>query len=414
MVSKRLIGMTAVALLSMAIPAVAQYSAGDLQAAVTLGVNQGNGANDEVEARHIDTSLSHLFRDHLAFLVRTSVYLPRGSRAGKDVGTWGAGLAAGLRWHFVDRRDFSLFADWSMGFVVMADPFPPPGTRFNGTPNFGFGTSVRVKEATCVVAGVRQLHISNGRGMVARNPSYDGFGGYVGLAWKPGEKTPVPPLGPEAPFGDDSRRWRVEADLEILDEDESPGLLAACDRMLCSSWGLHGQLALRVAELAGEETWDADVRLYRQTDAWRLALGYGRKEFNVFTSDFYELQVEHVLDDVSTIQFFAGRERRNLAADRAFGGLFVLAYPLDALALRSGIGFERQEDEFFESLDDLNDAGFGFGVEWKAPVLADAGLTAFLDVGIGYDVKIVGLRYHPGGARSVRDRHRTGGLLPLR
>jgi len=114
------------------------------------------------------------------------------------------------------------------------------------------------------------------------------------------------------------------------------------------------------------------------------------------------------------MELTAGLERKNLADDRIFGGLFITIYSTDALALRSGVGFERREYEFFDSLENLNDAGFNLGVEWSPDRMADLGFSIYLAGGIGYDEKTVGIRFQPGQGRPLRERHRRGGFVPLR
>ena len=298
--------------------------------------------------------------------------------------------------------------------MVGLDPFPPAGTRLNGTPHFGLGLSARLRRETRLVAGLRQLHMSNGRGMVPENPSFDGLGAYVGLALRPGVKAPLPLEGESLPFGGPSLRVRMDATFEDVDGEDSPGGLLAVDMCLFPALELHTQLAFSAAELAGETIWEASLHAYHQTSAGRLALGYSRQEFNVFASDYYSLQIVRALNDISTLEAAASLERKNLADDRVFGGLFVVTYPSDRLALRSGIGFERREYELFESLENLNDAGFTFGLEWSPDPMADLGLSFFFREGIGYDVTTAGVRFHPGQTGSLRERRRSGGFVSLR
>lgn len=108
---------------------------------------------------------------------------------------------------------------------------------------------------------------------------------------------------------------------------------------------------------AGDSARTASCHVYRQTESWRWVLGGSRQEFNVFTTHRVGLHVERILNDVSTLGLSGNLEYRNRADERAFGGLMITVYPLDALALRSGFGFERQEREFAEPLREWHRSG---------------------------------------------------------
>ncbi|MDH3891161.1 MAG: acyloxyacyl hydrolase [candidate division Zixibacteria bacterium] len=400
--------------ISSAGPVSAAFDEGDTQPTITIGSVPGNGDNDDVRARELRAGIGHYFRDRLSLCGELSLYRPTGYRDGVSAKTIGLGLSFAVRWHFVRRPSFSFFTDWGVGFMVGSKSFPPGGTKYNATPNFGLGISTEFVLGWRILMGLRQLHMSNGKGLVANNPSFDGLGGFIGLAFRPGYKEPVPKVGADLPFASDGLLFLVDATYKNIDDENSPGGRVSMDFPLLNSANLKGQLAFYSAELADEMIWEGAVHVYRETPGGRLALGYSRMEFNVFTSDFFNFQIEHGLNDISTLDFIASFERKNLADDRVYGGLFITVYPMDALALRSGIAFERQEHEFFSSIDNLNDAGFNFGIQWSPNVLADVGVSLFLNSGIGYDVTTAGLRFQPGGKRSLRERHRQTSFIPIR
>jgi len=411
-----LVGLVGLALMApmAVVPACAQFNRGDLQPIVTVGRVAGNGDNEEVDIGELRLGRGHYFRDRLGLCGELSLYRPTGRRDGRSVDTIGLGLAFALRWHFLRQLGFSLYTDWGFGLMVGLNAFPPEGTHYNGTPYFGLGLSARLRQDIQLLAGLRQLHISNGKGVVPENPSFDGLGAYLGVALRPGFKAPLPPERESLPFGGGGLQVRAEATFDNFDEENSPGGLLALDMRLLPAAKIHTQIAFSAAELAGEAIWEVALHVYRQTPAGRVALGYSRQGFSVFRSDYYDLQIGRALNDISIVEFIVSLEHKNLDDDRVFGGLFIAVYPTDVLALRSGIGFERQEYEFFESLENLNDAVFNFGVEWSPGPLADFGLSFYFDGGIGYGVKTAGLRFQPGRQRSLGERRRGGGLVLLR
>lgn len=340
-------------------PARAEFEAGDFYPTVTGGLINGNGRNDDVRIATARFGLVHNFRERLGFFSEAAVFLPSGHRGGREVDTSALGCVFGLRWHFLTRPRFGLYIEWGMGFLVAKDAFPPQGTKFNGASHFGMGASV--------------------------------------LA-----------------FGGNDIRWRVEATYEFADEDDSPGGGVAVDVPLARRQGLRLQLADQAAELVDETIWKASVRVYRETDTGRVVVGYSRQEFNVFSSDIYDLQVERVLTDVSTVLGLVSYEEKNLADDRVYGGLFITVYPAPFAAINTGVGFERQQEEFFDSIDNLNDAGFNLGLEVAPGFVARLGMSAFFNIGIGYDTKLAGIRFQPGSGESLVERHRRGGLMMVR
>jgi len=400
-------------LMVMSLPARAVFEVGDLQPIVTAGRVLGSDDNEEVDISELRLERGHYFRDRLGLYGELSLYKPTGQRDGRSVDTVGLGLAFALRWHFLRQPGFSLYTDWGIGVMVGVDPFPPAGTRYNGTPHFGLGLSVRLRGDIQLLAGLRRLHISNGKGFVPENPSFDGLGAYVGVALRPGFKAPLPPEGEPVSFDGGNLRVRVDATLEHADEENSPGGILSLGLSLLPS-AFRAQLTFSAAELVGEALWEVAVHLYRETAPGRVALGYSRQGFSVFRSDHYSLQIARALSDINSLEFIANLERKNLDDDRASGGLFIVSYPIDALALRTGIGFERREDEFFDAPTNLNDASFSFGMEWSPGPMADLGLSLFLDGAIGYGLRKTGLRFQPGRRRSLCERHRRGSLLLLR
>ncbi len=404
----------AVLLNLVASPLWAGSSLGETEVLLHVGSIRGNGNSSEVHIDEMRLDYGHRFRAHLEFLTQASHYRPRGRRDGIAVDTHGLGLAFALRWHFLEVGRYGLYADWGFGAMGARAPFPPVGTHFNGTPHFGFGLRAELTEQYGTLVELRQRHMSNGQGIVSTNPSFDGLGGFLSLSRRLGHRAPFPAVQATQSFGGMASRYRVEFIYEDVNESNSPGGRIAYDTALLAETGLRLLVSYTAAELADELIWTAEWHLYRETPGGRHGLGYARQRYNVFASDFFTLQIEKILDDISVLQFVGGYERRSHDMDRLYGGAMVTIAPLTSLSLRSGIAFEQHRGQVFSSLEKLNDGGFNFGVEWSPRPLAALGLSITLDERIIADARSIGLRWRPGAGIGLGERQRRGDLLPLR
>ena len=93
-----------------------------------------------------------------------------------------------LRWHFlIDENDrqqprWSVYADAGGGLMYAGSDVPFQGSHFNFTPQFGFGASLLINEAsdTRLLTGVRWFHISNANVFDA-NDGVDSLMLYAGI-----------------------------------------------------------------------------------------------------------------------------------------------------------------------------------------------------------------------------------------
>lgn len=73
-----------------------------------------------------------------------------------------------------------LFVDGSVNMLwTHGIQFPPGGTGFNGYLRAGPGAMVKLNDRLAVEAGYHLSHVSNGAGIVAHNPAYNGHGVYL-------------------------------------------------------------------------------------------------------------------------------------------------------------------------------------------------------------------------------------------
>jgi hypothetical protein len=78
----------------------------------------------------------------------------------------------------------SLSLDLLSAIVFYSNHFPPGGDIYNFTWRLGGALVFRVNERFSVTVGLRWMHVSNGQGLGAQNPSYEGLGFPVGLLYR--------------------------------------------------------------------------------------------------------------------------------------------------------------------------------------------------------------------------------------
>lgn len=125
---------------------------------------------------------------------RYSEFIAKDVEVGGELAGWnfnqpgdnalGGSLVLIVRWHFLNRGDWSLYADAGVGAMVAGDDTPDDGTSFNVMPRVGAGLTRALGEGgTRLELGVRWHHISNARITGDdHNPSRDSVALYAGFA----------------------------------------------------------------------------------------------------------------------------------------------------------------------------------------------------------------------------------------
>lgn len=69
-----------------------------------------------------------------------------------------------IRWHFLNRDTWTLYADVGIGILAATDDVPSGGTSFDFTPRLGIGWTQQLTDSgTRLVLGARWQHFSNAR-----------------------------------------------------------------------------------------------------------------------------------------------------------------------------------------------------------------------------------------------------------
>lgn len=100
---------------------------------------------------------------------------------GDDAGGLNPGFT--MRWHFLNRGRFTLYADAGIGVLVSTDDVPRGGSSFNFMPRAGAGASFKINDrGVRGYLGARWHHVSNARITGDdRNPDRDGVAIYGGV-----------------------------------------------------------------------------------------------------------------------------------------------------------------------------------------------------------------------------------------
>lgn len=94
------------------------------------------------------------------------------------------GLNAGVeaRIDVARLKDVRLFVDGSVNMLwTHGKQFPPGGSGANGYVRAGPGVMVRLNDKLALEGGYHLSHVSNGAGLVAHNPAFNGKGPFLAL-----------------------------------------------------------------------------------------------------------------------------------------------------------------------------------------------------------------------------------------
>jgi hypothetical protein len=92
---------------------------------------------------------------------------------------WGLGPTASASLKLVDFDTTRVNLDASGSVMLYDRRFPAGGSRYNGMLQVGPSVTAQLRPGRSLSGGVRWTHISNGQGLGAHNPSFDGRGVFL-------------------------------------------------------------------------------------------------------------------------------------------------------------------------------------------------------------------------------------------
>lgn len=86
-----------------------------------------------------------------------------------------------IRFEPIAYKGFSLAPEFSGGFILYSNKFPYGGEIYNFMWRVGGSICYRINTEYSVTVNSRWMHVSNGKGLVPQNPSYEGWGLGIGF-----------------------------------------------------------------------------------------------------------------------------------------------------------------------------------------------------------------------------------------
>lgn len=150
----------------------------------TSGVSRGLAVNANIWRLEYRLGFEHRFTPSLSAMGEAAFAHFLGERAGQDVNASAVTLMPLLRWSFVRTSAVRVAFDFGLGGGFFTPEFPPGGTRWNGYSLFGLSGSLALSARQWLVVDIREMHHSNGRGIVDSNPAFDGVSVNLGAAFE--------------------------------------------------------------------------------------------------------------------------------------------------------------------------------------------------------------------------------------
>lgn len=148
--------------------------------------------NRDIDVSDIRVSRAWHFRWGLEFQLDAFFLRATGNRTAPSFapsppqepsGAYGLGVGPVFRWNFLQFKRLRLFADADPDIFFTNHDFPAGGSKYNFFLRAGAGAAFRLTNSLWVESRFLWAHISNGQGIVAGNPAWQGRGVAVGVRY---------------------------------------------------------------------------------------------------------------------------------------------------------------------------------------------------------------------------------------
>ncbi len=370
----------------------------------------GFGGNRNVNVTEGRFGLGQYFRTGLGGYADFHLAHYDGERGGLDIDANGIAMTFQLRWHFINWQRWGALVNYGPGLLYTFEEFPPGGTNFNFMYQFGLGMNLALRDNMQAVVGVRDIHISNGKGPVDENPTFEGIGLYAQLLLKTGLSKDNKRLS------SDPNEYAAYKKPAILTEflsgsiDEEDYISGEIRVGIPIQSGIGVQFDATAGDLASEQVTEFGLHVFHRSSHYVYALYYGRKEYAAFKSDLLSAQLEHISNDILMVKTGLSYERDNFDDDHLLGGILLDWYFADNFLFRSGMATAKILDDDFRS----DDISLRIGLEWQPLQIGDFGLSLVAEQWLADDVEVAGVRIAWSAGKSLKELRQTGFLSRLR
>jgi Lipid A 3-O-deacylase (PagL) len=313
------------------------------------GYGAGVDVNDGLSRYELDTGVERRLSRALSFDVELGAVRFQGVRDGRDAAADGVVVIPRLAWHFARLGGSSLLLDFGLGGALFSRDFPPGGTRLNGYSAIGVGARLALTEELQAFAALRLMHHSNGKGLVADNPAFDGVAVSLGFAARVAARrseAEPPPVDPREVPRVRLLEVRGYAGLHSAGYSTVDG---ATQAFYATRASLGASLSLRVKLRldgllgqfsSGPAAAASALRAYYQDARFALGASAGHAWLEGgLTSETFALHAERYEHSWLTVASSVGLERKSFGDDLRFAELALRLYPTSSHLISAGFSY---------------------------------------------------------------------------
>jgi hypothetical protein len=281
------------------------------------------------------------------------------------------------------------YAKAALGALLfLEEPFLPGGDFYEGIITFGAGAEIRPAARWTAAVDVFMVHLSNGQGLGAFNPAYDGYGVTLGVGYALGDVR-APPRS-TAPAPEPTPRHDLIIDASV----GATGDATLYSGRIRPSTGIgdHAIAALDVeaGTLAGTAFVEAGGELIGRMARVRAGLHAGYRRYAGANTAVFTAQVEARATPELDVIAMGHHERSDVFGTVWRAALGMRLTPMSTLVVDLGIGFDRIGDD---TVFDGDHSDPYIALEWRAPWdLADRRLAVFIERQVS-TLGIIGVRF---------------------
>ncbi|HEY8927331.1 MAG TPA: hypothetical protein VIU64_23270 [Polyangia bacterium] len=305
----------------------------------------------------------------------------------------------------------------SAGFLLfLRSPFLPGGDFYDFILGLGAGLEAPIGARTTLFADAHAAHLSNGQGLGPFNPSFDGYGGILGvnvaLADTPSDPaTESAPDHPEAVDSDEAPSRGVPGVLAGLGAGNSPevvyaGRVRVTERLSARTLVVVDAQVQSIGGLAYE-----DVGVGFVVHGWRatVAAQATYQRLSAIHAWMEQVQVEAHVSPETSIVGAAFWQQNGAFADTITGGLGLRFLPIASVRIDGGA-------RVTHTVGTNSDTTVGpfIGLEWQLPLRTESWmLSIFAEEQIS-TIRMAGLRFYWNAGGTLRAEARRTGWAHLR